>query len=212
MEKQTNKSDEIKRLKYVLNLIIDANCFRVGVERGHGEEWCTWGREGGTWEYPPSAFGLCLTSELSSLSREGQHQVQLFTSAAHTKYQGLHHSALQYHLAFTALKDRPTQHILNPRNVIMHCQYKLNAAMQLCGVFQYDCMCWKSNSINSIFLLKILINWVVVQLHLNNASIHSKSAKHQDNTEASCQAPVLKGWVGSGEGQVTPNLTFGHHV
>lgn len=51
-----------------------------GTRRG-GQLWG--GREGrGTLEYPPSAFGLCLTSQLSPLSGEGQHQVQLFTSAA----------------------------------------------------------------------------------------------------------------------------------
>lgn len=82
MEKQTNKQVEIKWLKYVRGLIADANCFRVGGERGSGGELCTWGRERGTWEYPPCAFGLRLTSELSPLSGEGQHQVQLFTSAA----------------------------------------------------------------------------------------------------------------------------------
>lgn len=80
--KQTNKHVEIKWLKYVRGLIADANCFRVGGERGCGGELCTWGRERGTWEYPPCAFGLRLTSELSPLSGEGQHQVQLFTSAA----------------------------------------------------------------------------------------------------------------------------------
>ena len=75
---KTNKQSrgEIKWLKYVQRLITDANCFRVGGER------CTWGRGRGTWEYPPCAFGLRLTSELSPVSREGQHQVQLFTSAA----------------------------------------------------------------------------------------------------------------------------------
>lgn len=82
MEKQTNKLDEIKWLKYAQHLITDANCFRVGGEGGCGGERCTWGRGRGTWEYPPCAFGLRLTSELSPLSREGQHQVQLFTSAA----------------------------------------------------------------------------------------------------------------------------------
>lgn len=81
-EKQTNKLDEIKWLKYAQHLITDANCFRVGGEGGRGGERCTWGRGRGTWEYPPCAFGLRLTSELSPLSREGQHQVQLFTSAA----------------------------------------------------------------------------------------------------------------------------------
>lgn len=42
-------------------------------------------REGGKEELEnilPCAFGLRLTSELSPLSGEGQHQVQLFTSAA----------------------------------------------------------------------------------------------------------------------------------
>lgn len=79
--KQANKHVEIKWLKYVRGLIADANCFRVGGERGSGGEPCTWWRERGTWEYPPCAFGLRLTSELSPLSGEGQHRVQLFTSA-----------------------------------------------------------------------------------------------------------------------------------
>lgn len=43
MEKQTNKTDEIKWWKHVRHLITDANCFRVGGERGRGGERCTWG-------------------------------------------------------------------------------------------------------------------------------------------------------------------------
>lgn len=101
--KQANKHVEIKWLKYVRGLITDANCFRVGGERGSGGEPCTWWRERGTWEYPPCAFGLRLTSELSPLSGEGQHRVQIFTSAGSentlntTDYTRRHHSTAKPH-------------------------------------------------------------------------------------------------------------------
>lgn len=118
MEKQTNKTDEIKWWKYVQRLITDANCFRVGGENRQPWRGAVHVREG---KRNLRISSLCVWPAPDfrakpSLSREGQHQVQLFTSAAwENTLNTKDYTTVRCNIAWPTLQNRSTQHISKPQ-------------------------------------------------------------------------------------------------